>query len=95
MIKKFYNLGYSPTHDLVSSGAVCISPTTNNITEYEAVIGLLTKAASQDIHDLVVFMDSVSGLSFKPGLYHQKSYIGISSIHNMKSSMVHHIVNKQ
>ena len=37
---------YSPTHDLVSSGVVCIGPTTNNIIEYEAVIGLLTKASS-------------------------------------------------
>ena len=25
---------YSPAHDLVSSGAVCIGPATNNIAEY-------------------------------------------------------------
>ena len=37
---------YSPAEDLVSSGAVCIGPATNNIAEYEAVIGLLTEAAS-------------------------------------------------
>ena len=37
---------------------VCIGPATNNIPKYQAVIGLLTKAASRDIHDLVVFMDS-------------------------------------
>ena len=37
---------------------VCIGPTTNNIAKYQAVIGLLTEAASQDIYDLVVFMDS-------------------------------------
>ena len=37
---------YSPAEYLVSSGAVCIGLTTNNIAEYEAVIGLLTKAAS-------------------------------------------------
>ena len=49
---------YSPAHDLVSLGAVCIGPTTNNIAEYQAVIGLLSEAASQGIHDLVVFMDS-------------------------------------
>ena len=48
---------YSPAHDLLSSGAVCIGPATNNITEYEAVIGILTEATSQDIRDLVVFMD--------------------------------------
>ena len=49
---------YSPAHDLVSSGAICIGPAMNNIVEYEVVIGLLTEAASRDIHDLVVFMDS-------------------------------------
>ena len=37
---------YSPAEDLVNSGAVCIGPATNNITEYEAVIGLLTEVAS-------------------------------------------------
>ena len=37
---------YSPSYDLVSSGAVCIGLATNNIAEYEAVIGLLTEAAS-------------------------------------------------
>ena len=50
---------YSSAKDLVSSGAVCIGPTTNNITEYQAVIGLLTEAASQDIRDLVVLMESL------------------------------------
>ena len=49
---------YSPAKDLFSSGTVCLGPTTNNIIEYEVVIGLLTKAASQDICDLVVLMDS-------------------------------------
>ena len=49
---------YSPSHDLFSSGAVRIGPTTNNIAEYQVVIGLLTKAPSWDSHDLVVFMDS-------------------------------------
>ena len=49
---------YFPAYDLVSSGVVCICPTTNNITEYQAVIGLLTKATSQDVCNLVVLMDS-------------------------------------
>ena len=49
---------YSPAHDLVSSRAVCIGSATNNIAEYQAVIGLLIEAASQDIHDLVLFLDS-------------------------------------
>ena len=47
---------YSSAHDLISLGAVCIGPATNNIIEYQEVIGLLTEAASWDIHDLVVFM---------------------------------------
>ena len=49
---------YSPTKDLVSLGAVCIGPTTNNIAEYEAVIGLLTEVSSQDVHNLVFLMES-------------------------------------
>ena len=49
---------YSPAYDLVSSGVVCIGPTTNNIAKYRALIGLLTKAASQDVRNLVVLMDS-------------------------------------
>ena len=49
---------YSPAEYLVSLGAVCIDLATNNIGEYEAVIGLLIEAASLDVHDLVVLMDS-------------------------------------
>ena len=49
---------YSPTEYLVNSGAVCIGPATNNIVEYEAVISILTEASSQDVHDLVVLMES-------------------------------------
>jgi len=47
-----------PSYNLVSSGAVCIGPATNNIAEYWAVIGILTEAASQDVRNLVVLMDS-------------------------------------
>ena len=49
---------YSPAYDLVSSGVVCIGLATNNIAKYQTIIGLLIEAASWDIHDLVVFMDS-------------------------------------
>ena len=49
---------YSPAHDLISSGTVCIGPATNNIVKYQEVIGLLNEATSRDIHDLVVFLDS-------------------------------------
>ena len=43
---------------MVSLGAVCICPATNNIAEYQAVIGLLTEASSQDVRNLVVLIDS-------------------------------------
>ena len=49
---------YSPVEDLVSLGVVCIGPTTNNIAEYRAVIGILTEAASQEVRNLVVLIDS-------------------------------------
>ena len=49
---------YSLVEGLVSSRAVCISPATNNIVEYQAVIGLLTEVTSQDVRNLVVLMDS-------------------------------------
>ena len=49
---------YSLAYNLVSSGAVCIGPATNNIAEYQAVIGLLTEATSEDVCNLVVLMDS-------------------------------------
>ena len=50
---------YTFAHDLVSFGAVCIGPTTNNIGEYQAVIGLLIEAPSQDVRNLVVLIDSL------------------------------------
>ena len=37
---------YSSFKYLVSSGVSCIGPATNNITEYQAVIGMLTEATS-------------------------------------------------
>ena len=49
---------YSPAEDLVSLGAVCIGPATNNIVEYEEFIGILNEAASQNVCDLVVLMDT-------------------------------------
>ena len=49
---------YSPAEDLVSLGAVCIGLATNNITEYQVVIDFLTEVSSQDVHNLLVLMDS-------------------------------------
>ena len=49
---------YSPSHDLVFLGAVCVGTATNKIINYQVVIGLLTKVASREIDQLVVFIDS-------------------------------------
>ena len=47
-----------PSLRLVSSRVFWIGPATNNIAKYRTVIGLLIEAASQDVHNLVVLMDS-------------------------------------
>ena len=49
---------YSPTGDLVSLGGVCLGYSTNNFTEYHAVIGLLTKSLDNDVRDIRVYLDS-------------------------------------
>ena len=40
---------YSPTGDLVSSGGTCLGPSTKNLAEYHAVIGLLMQSLSNDV----------------------------------------------
>ena len=49
---------YSPTNDLVSSGGIFLGPSTNNIEEYQAMIGLLMKALSSDVSNIRVYLDS-------------------------------------
>ena len=49
---------YSPAYNLVRPGVFFIGPTTSNIVEYKAIIGLLIEATSQDVRNLVVLMDS-------------------------------------
>jgi hypothetical protein len=43
---------YSPECLLVSSGGVCLGPSTNNVVEYSIVIELLRDAISHSIHSL-------------------------------------------
>jgi ribonuclease HI len=43
---------------LVSSGGVCLGPSTNNMDEYNAVIKLLRDAISHGIHSIEVCLDS-------------------------------------
>ena len=49
---------FSPTYALVSLGGICLSPTTNNVVEYSAIIKLLSKSIALGIHKLVVRLDS-------------------------------------
>ena len=49
---------YSPIGDLVSSGGVCLGPSTNNIAEYHAVIGLLMEVLSNNVREITVYLDS-------------------------------------
>ena len=49
---------YSPSGQLVASGGACLSPATNNVDEYRAVIELLWDALSHGITQLEVRIDS-------------------------------------
>ena len=49
---------YSPIGYLVSSGGVCLGPSTNNIAEYHVVIGLLMKSLDNDVREIRVYLDS-------------------------------------
>ena len=49
---------YSTTIDLVSSGGIFLGHATNNILEYHAVIGLLTKSLANDMSQNRVYLDS-------------------------------------
>ena len=49
---------YSPTSELVSSGGVLLGPSTNNLVEYQALVGLLTEALAFDLREIRVYLDS-------------------------------------
>ena len=64
---------FSPTNELVSSGGICISPTTNNIVEYSAIIKPMSKASTLGIHHLILRLDSqlvVSQLNAHYSIFH-------------------------
>ena len=48
---------YSPTSDLVSSGGILLGPSTNNLAEYQALIGLFTKSLASDVRNIRVYLD--------------------------------------
>lgn len=49
---------YSPSNELVSMHGVSLGQTTNNISEYSAVIELLSESISFGIQSLIVKLDS-------------------------------------
>ena len=49
---------YTPTDRVLSSGGICLWPSSNNVDEYSAVIELLLDAISHGIHSLEVRLDS-------------------------------------
>ena len=49
---------YKPSGQLLSFGSTCLGPSTNNITEYSAIIELLLDSISHGIQCLVVDLDS-------------------------------------
>ena len=49
---------YSPTSELVSSGGVLLGPSTNNLAEYQSMIGLLMKDLANDVREIRVYLDS-------------------------------------
>ena len=42
----------------MSSGGVCLGPSTNNLIEYHVVIGLLMEALDNDVKEIKVYLDS-------------------------------------
>jgi ribonuclease HI len=49
---------FTPQGQLLSSGGICLGDTTNNVTEYSAVIELLRDAFSLGISHIWVYLDA-------------------------------------
>ena len=60
---------YSPTDELVNLRGVCLVSATNNIVEYQAVIGLLADSFSQRVKQLIVYLDSQLAVSHLNRIY--------------------------
>src|SRR5713226_4299753 len=61
---------YTPMGQVLSSGGVCLWPSSNNVAEYSAVIELLRDAISHGVLSLEVCLDSDLVVSQLNGLYH-------------------------
>ena len=49
---------YTPTGQVLSLGGVCLQPSSNNVTEFSAVIEFLWDAISHGVLSLEVHLDS-------------------------------------
>ena len=49
---------YTPTGQVLSSGGVCLRPSSNNVAEYSTIIELLRDAISHGVLSLEVRLDS-------------------------------------
>ena len=61
---------YTPMGQVMSSGGLCLWPSSNNVDEYSVVIELLQDAISHGILSLEVRLDSELVVSRLNGLYH-------------------------
>ena len=61
---------YTPMGQVLSSGGVCLQPSSNNVVEYSAIIELLRDAILHGILSLEVRLDSELVVSYISGLYH-------------------------
>ena len=61
---------YTPMGQVLSSGGICLQPSSNNVAEYSVIIELLRDAISHGILSLEVCLDSELVVSQLNGLYH-------------------------
>ena len=61
---------YTPMGQVLSSGGVCLRPSSNNVAEYSAVIELLWDAILHSVLSLEVRLDLELVVSQLNGLYH-------------------------
>ena len=61
---------YTPMDQVLSSGGVCLWPSSNNVAEYSAIIELPQDAISHGVLSLEVRLDSELVVSQLNGLYH-------------------------
>ena len=61
---------YTHTSQVLSSGGVCLRPSSNNVVEYSVIIELLRDVISRGVLSLEVCLDSQLVVSRLNGSYH-------------------------